>query len=135
MPTFVDSNVFLRFFAGDDSQQSAASESLLKMARRGEIDLITGPPVFFEVAWVLSYRYKVRRDVVLDMLEAMSAFPGLKVIDENIVIDAIARARMTETEFADAYIAISTERYGAADVATFNKRHFTKLGVELCPYL
>ncbi len=65
--TFVDANVFIRLFVDDDSAQAARSEKLLRRARAGEIALIAGPPVFFEIAWVLGYRYKVSRAEILDI--------------------------------------------------------------------
>ena len=55
MATFVDANVFIRFFANDDKVQSEAAEKLFQKARSGAAELLTGPPVFFEIAWVLGY--------------------------------------------------------------------------------
>ncbi len=131
MLTFVDANVFIRLFVDDDSEQMSRSEKLLKRAREGEIALITGPPVFFEVAWVLGYRYKVSNGEILDILEAILSFPNLKVTDKHIVVAAISLARETGADFADAYIAASAIAAGAEHVATFNERHFTRLGAKL----
>jgi predicted nucleic acid-binding protein len=51
---FVDSNVFLRLYDRNDPEQSDRAEEALLRAKRGEIELFCGPPVFFEVAWVLA---------------------------------------------------------------------------------
>ena len=70
MATFVDANVFIRFFANDDKVQSEAAEKLFQKARSGAAELLTGPPVFFEIAWVLGYRYKIKSEEIMDILES-----------------------------------------------------------------
>jgi len=134
MLTFVDANVFLRLFAElDNESQAGQVEKLLVKAQAGEIDLVTGPPVLFEVAWVLGQRYKVHNDKVLDVLEAILSYPNLRVLDKELVIAAISLARETGSVFADSYIAISASNVKADNVSTFNKKHFAKLRVKLYP--
>ena len=132
MLAFVDANIFIRLFAAeDDHTQAARSEELLKRARAGEIDLITGPPVLFEIAWTLSYRYKLADEKVLDVLEAILAFPNLKVTDRELVVKAICLAKERGGGYADSYIAVSASYVKADNVATFNVKDFTKLGASL----
>jgi predicted nucleic acid-binding protein len=132
--TFVDANIFIRLFVEpDDDAQVAQAENLLLKAQRGEIDLVTGPPVFFEIAWVLGYRYKVSDDKILDILEAILTFPKLRVLDKEQVINAIALARDTGGSFADSYIAASARIEKTDSIATFNKKHFEKFGAKLYP--
>ena len=52
---FVDTNVFTRLFVKDDAGQHEEAKALFMLAQDGKADLITGHPVFFELAWVLSY--------------------------------------------------------------------------------
>jgi predicted nucleic acid-binding protein len=47
---FVDTNVFTRLFAKDDAQQHEQAKALFLRAREGGAELVTGPPVFFELA-------------------------------------------------------------------------------------
>ena len=54
---FVDSNVFLRFYTADDPKQQAEAQEIFLKAKAGEFELFCGPPVFFEIAWVLNSRY------------------------------------------------------------------------------
>lgn len=82
MSVFVDANVFIRFFTWDDEAQAEAAERLFTTAREGKARLVTGPPVFFELAWTLGYRYKVARGEILDIIEAVLAFPNMTVTDE-----------------------------------------------------
>ena len=131
---FVDSNVFLRFYSKDDEKQRQQARELWLKAQKKEIELYCGPPVFFEVAWVLDSTYGLSRDEILETLEAMLYTPNLRVLDEETVKDAIKLARTTKQGFADSYIAITAQKLEIG-VATFNKQHFSKLEVELYPLM
>jgi predicted nucleic acid-binding protein len=128
---FVDANVFLRFFTVDDRGQHDQAEELFRRAASGRIALVTGPPVLFEIAWTLRSAYRQTNAKVLDALSAIAALPGLRLTDGRIVQDALALAKASGQEFADAYIATASLEAGADAVATFNRKHFDQLGVTL----
>ncbi len=130
---FVDTNVFLRFFTRDDQGQHEKATRLFLDAEGGQIELITGPPVCFELAWTLRSAYKQKPDRVVDVLERILAFPGMTVTDEDLVIKALELARNSGGEFADAYVAANALLSGTDAVATFNQKDFQKLGVLAYP--
>jgi predicted nucleic acid-binding protein len=105
---------------------------MFRMAETREIELVTGPPVFFEVAWSLKRGFNWPNHRILETLEAMIAVPNMKLLDKDLVIGAILLAKESGQGFPDAYIATTAQNRGAK-VATFNKKHFTKLGVTLYP--
>jgi len=127
---FVDSNIFLRYYSRDDERQSAQAEELFLRAKAGEIEIFCGPPVFFEVAWVLKTLYKLPDVIILDTLESMLSIPNFTVFDADYVIKAIELARKISCGFADSYIAVVAHSNNLG-VATFNDRHFKKTGVSL----
>ncbi|GHU75100.1 hypothetical protein FACS189461_0680 [Spirochaetia bacterium] len=127
---FVDSNVFIGFFSKEDKKHRAAAASLFQKAKDGKIALFCGPPVFFEVAWVLKSFYKMPLAAILDTLESILSIPNFKVLDSDSVTGAIALARKTGCGFADSYIAAFSQKNNMG-IATFNVRHFKKLGTEL----
>ena len=131
---FVDANVFLRLFTVDDQGQSERAASLFRRAGAGEVGLVAGPPVLFEVAWVLRRAYHVPRDKVLAALSAVLAVPNMEVTDVALVRLAVERAQATGAEFADAYIAALIAVNGCDAVSTFNQRDFKKLGVALAAF-
>jgi predicted nucleic-acid-binding protein len=133
MMIFVDTNLFTRFFVKDDEKQRLQAKKLFEQAQKGEVELVTGPPVLFEVAWVLSFTYKIKNAVFLDILESLLSFAGLKITDKILVSEAIDLARATNSSFADSYVAASVRKKEADEIATFNKKHFEKLGVALYP--
>lgn len=130
---FVDANVFLRFLTVDDEGHHQRAVRLFEAARAGECRLVTGPPVLFELAWTLRAAYKTPRARVLEILSAVFAMPGIALTDAPLVAAALTLASATGSEFADAYIAASTRAAGCAGVATFDRKDFAKLGVELAP--
>jgi predicted nucleic acid-binding protein len=130
---FVDANVFLRFFTRDDAGQHGRAERLFRSAAGGEVALITGPPVLFEVAWTMRAAYKTEAAQILDMLESIIALPGMTLTDKAICAEALRLARSGDVEFPDAYIAALADECGAETVATFNLADFKKLGVRCCP--
>jgi predicted nucleic acid-binding protein len=128
---FVDANVFLRFFTQDDEGQHEKARALFMDADAGKIELASGPPVLFEVAWTLRSAYELSPGQILDILDAIAAFPGLSLSDGNTVLSAISLARESGVEFADAYIAASARSLGVDSIATFNVKHFNRLDAAL----
>ena len=131
---FVDANVFLRFFTIDDEGQHQRAAGILHKAAAGKLELVTGPPVLFEIAWTLRSAYSQPREVVLDVLSRMAALPALRMLDAALVEDAISLARSSGQEFADAYILASSRQAKADGIATFNKKDFERLGAQLFPF-
>jgi predicted nucleic acid-binding protein len=129
---FVDSNVFLRFYAEDDQGQGDSAEEMFRRAERNEVELVSGPPVFFEVAWVLKSCFKWPNRRILETLEAMAAVPNMKLLDKDLLSEAILLAKRTGQDFPDSYIA-ATALSRRSKVATFNRKHFIKLGAALYP--
>jgi hypothetical protein len=82
-------------------------------------------------AVTLKAAYGQPQEKVLDVLSAILALPGLGVTDASLAGRAVSLSRNSGREFADAYIAASAEEAGADAVATFNRKHFEKLGAAL----
>lgn len=128
---FVDANVFLRFFTVEDRGQHEQAAELFRQAAAGKVALVTGPPVLFEIVWTLRSAYKQTNAKMLDVVAAIAALPGLQLTDERTVEAALALAKASGQEFADAYIASAARQVGADEVATFNRKHFDRLGVSI----
>ena len=128
---FVDANVFLRFFTRDEARQHRIATELFRDAAAGKVSLVTGPPVLFETAWTLRSAYRLPRQDVLEVLSAIAALPGLRLTDGPLTEEAIALARQTGQEFADAYVAASAQAARVNAVGTFNRKHFAKMNVPL----
>lgn len=127
---FVDANVFLRFFVGDDVVQQKQAAKLFEAGASGTAVLFAGPPILFEVAWTLKSSYDLPKEKVLGVLSAIAGMQGLKLTDRVLVQSALQSAAKYGQEFADAYIQVSAAAVGAS-LATFNTKDFMKAGALL----
>ena len=127
---FVDTNVIMRLFDTSDVRQTERSKKLFEDAKAGSIRLVVGPPVLFELVWVLRSTYGREKAEVLDIVEALMNRQGVRVLDADLVAAAVMLARRTVQGFADAYVAVSAQKYGFK-VATYNTRHFLRFEVDL----
>ena len=131
---FVDTNLFIRYLVNDIHEQVDKVENLLDLAQKGEVAPVTGPPVFFEMAWTLKSFYNLSRIKIYECLSSILGIPGLEVIDIDILEDALELYRNSSADFSDAYIAVLAEKVDASAIATFNVKHFKDLDVNLYPF-
>jgi predicted nucleic acid-binding protein len=130
---FVDSNVFLRYLNRDEPKHAMLAAALFREAQDKKAELLCGPPVFFEIAWVLRSFYKLPNSGILDILESILAIPCLKVLDAERAAAAISLARTKNCSYADSYIAVTADANNTG-VATFNTARFTTLEADLYPF-
>jgi predicted nucleic acid-binding protein len=128
---FIDSNVLLRLFVKDDEEQTRRAFALVERASSGEIELVTGPPVFFELAWTLGKVYRLSQSRVLEALDAILAHPGLETTDFELAKSAVDLALAANMSFPDSYIVKLAQASGANGIASFNRKHFVRAGVRL----
>jgi predicted nucleic acid-binding protein len=128
---FVDANIFLRFLTVDDRGQHEKAAGLFEKASQGHVRLVCGPPVLFELAWTLRAAYKTPRANVIEILNAIYSMPGITLTDEPLVGSALTLVSETGVEFADAYIAASARASACSGVATFDRKDFARLGIEI----
>ncbi|GHS88300.1 hypothetical protein AGMMS49957_09570 [Synergistales bacterium] len=126
----IDTNIIMHLFDTSEPAQTEKSKRLFEAAKSGQITLIIAPPALFEVAWVLKSALKRSNGEALDVLEAITSWPGVKVLDKDKTRQAIALAKQRNSGFADSYLAVTAQDMALA-VATFNERHFKKLDVSL----
>ena len=130
---FVDTNLFIRYLIDDIPSQSDKVEHLFDLAEKGEVRLVTGPPVFFEMAWTLKSFYNMSRKRIYDCLSSILGLPGLEVTGLDILEEALELFHHTSSDLSDAYIAISSKKVDAESIATFNEKHFKDLDVKIYP--
>lgn len=128
---FVDTNVFLRFFTRDDVRQHKLARELFELAKKGDIKLVTGPPVMFELYWTLTTGYSLSSDEALDVVESIVSQPGISLIDQKMVESAVLKAKEADEEFPDAYICAAAGIEECDAIATFNVKDFENLGATL----
>lgn len=126
---FVDTNVFMRYLTNDFPGQTDQVDRLFDLAKKGDVKLITGPPVFFEMAWTLKSFYKMDRKGIYECLSGLLGLPGLQITDFEILEETLELYKHTSADFSDAYIAAFSRKAGIDAIVTFNTRHFAQLDV------
>lgn len=131
--TFLDTNIFIRYLVNDIPSQVDKVEKLFDLAEQDKIRLVTGPPVFFEIAWTLKSFYGFDKYRIYDCLSGILGIYGLEVLDVEILLEALELYKESNVDFSDAYISVSSEKNNADSIATFNKKHFKSLNAKLYP--
>jgi predicted nucleic acid-binding protein len=109
----IDTNVILRLFdTTSEPKQTDKVKRLFESARVGKIGLIVAPPALFEVAWVLRSALKWQNNEILDILDAITNWPGIHVSDKARAKEALALGRLNNRGFADSYFAVTAKEYG-----------------------
>ena len=125
----IDTNVIIRLFdTTSEPEQTAKAKRLFSEAQAGNLGLIIAPPVLFEVAWVLRSSLKWQNNDVLDILEAIVSWTGVKTLDKEHVKTALSIGRRHNNGFADSYLAVTAMKHDF-EVTTFDEGHFKKLNV------
>jgi predicted nucleic-acid-binding protein len=124
---FVDTNLFLRYLTNDVPAQANAVEELLARAVAGEIVLVTNSLVIAEIVWVLDSFYQQSRADIRDKVLAILNTPGLKVVDGDLVLQAIVWFAKEGVDFIDAYNAAWLLAQGMDVAYTFDRKHFARL--------
>lgn len=101
-PIFVDTNVFLRFFARDVESFYMKAKELFKKTENGELKLETTDIVIAEIVWVLESYYGFSKPEVREVIETILETKNLKVANHLRVKDAVNIYMSGKMDFIDA---------------------------------
>lgn len=100
---FIDANLLIRHFTGDNAVQSPAATALLARIERGEEAAWTTHLVIAEVVWVLTGRtYGASRGDVEAMLAHFVAASGLRIPDPDALVEGLGLWATSRLSFIDA---------------------------------
>ena len=81
MDYFLDSNIFLRFFADEkNSKVQVECSELIKNIRKGKIKAYTSHLVLAEIVWTLDSYYETEKGKIIKVLDTIESLNGLKII-------------------------------------------------------
>ena len=114
---FVDTNLFIRYLTNDDPGKADSVEKLLDQASGSA-----------EVNWrVLESYYKLKKEQIAEMIQAMLATPGLEIINGKLVEKAVNYYVSKNIDFIDAYIISLMEKLDITGIYSFDKKHLSKI--------
>ena len=80
------------------------------------------------IAWTLKKAYKKSGEEILDLLSSLVSTSWLDMTDRDLVEEAVNIARISGQDFADAYVHVNSKKAGTDSIATFNRKHFDRMG-------
>lgn len=123
---FADTNLFLRYLTNDIPDQADAFERLLKTAAAGGCQLVTSTLVLAEIVWTLESYYKMPKKDIRSKVLAILNTPGLEIAESEAILQAILWYVDKNVDFIDGFNAAWILEHGITQVATFDRKHFTR---------
>lgn len=126
-PTFVDTNVFLRFFVRDVESFYQKAKELFEKAEKGVVKLETSDMVIAEIVWVLESYYGFTKAEIKEVINTILETKSVKVTNHSRVKEAVNLYTLGKMDFIDAYNIAYIREKGYKKVATFDVRHFKNI--------
>ncbi len=118
---FIDTNIFLRYFTGDDEAKAKDVLNLLKKIDRNQEKAITNLLVIFETIFTLESFYKVKREEIRDLLSPILELRGLRLEHKDIIADSLDLFCEKNISFADAFNASFMKAFQLKEIYSFDK--------------
>ena len=117
--TGLDTNVLVRFFAGDDQPQCQRAEGLLQKlspAEPGFVSLVS----LVELVWVLRSQYRLPKTQLIACIETLLNSPELVLESQTAIVQSLRRFASAKGDFADCLIERSCHAAGCTETVTFD---------------
>ena len=101
---FLDTNVVLRILLHDSEKLYNQAKNYFENAKRGKIEIIIIPEVFFEIDYVLRGVYSLSKKEVCDIILKLLLTSYLNIFDRDILITSIKKYQITGIDFFDIYL-------------------------------
>jgi predicted nucleic-acid-binding protein len=126
----LDINVLVRYFVKDDPEQTRRAVGLIHALTPTEPGFV-GLAVLVELIWVITRRYRMKRDAISQTLAILLASREIVVEQSDTVRAALQFYRSGNAGFADCLIAASAKAAGCSRTVTFDRIAARDAGMEL----
>ncbi|HUO25534.1 MAG TPA: type II toxin-antitoxin system VapC family toxin [Candidatus Aquilonibacter sp.] len=117
----LDTNILVRYLTLDDATQAKLAARVfdsLTLDTRGFVSL----PVILELVCVLETSYELKKDRIIETIEALLATEELVLERSDTVRRAVHRFAMTHADFADCLIECNCNEAGCPYTLTFDRK-------------
>ena len=122
---FCDTDVLVRLLTGDPPRQAQAAAEALEAAADSRFTLVVPDLVLAELAYVLTSAGMPAPKAAEHLMRILD-LPGVEVMDEVALRDAVGLWAQGRLDFADAYLAALARRVSESGVLSFD-RDFDRL--------
>jgi predicted nucleic-acid-binding protein len=126
----LDTNVLVRYFVKDDPEQTRRAVGMIHALTPTEPGFV-GLAVLVELIWVITRRYRMKRDAISRTLAILLASREIIVEQSDTVRAALQFYRSGNAGFADCLIACSARAAGCSRTVTFDRRAARDAGMKL----
>jgi predicted nucleic-acid-binding protein len=116
----LDTNILVRYLTLDDPQQVAVVKVLFDEGTEKNERYHVTCIVLCELVWVLSTSYRLKRDKICSMLEALFSVRLFEVQDRDLAKKAMEEYRAGQGDYADYLIGQQNRRAGCDDTVSFD---------------
>jgi predicted nucleic-acid-binding protein len=117
----LDTNVLIRYLALDDPVQSRRATEVIDEALAGEQGVFIPVIVLCETVWVLRGYYKLSKQRIIQVLDAILTEKGFEVEARPEIHKALAEYRLYSGDFADYAIGFIARAHRCSQVLTFDQ--------------
>jgi len=114
MVSLIDTNVIIRFLVGDHAEHLVKSKTIFQQIQDNTLQVEILSEVLMEVLFVVTKRYKVPKDVVIEKLKSILLLEGVVNHDKMILIHTLDMVEDKNIDFVDALICTKSkmQNYG-----------------------
>ena len=124
MRYYLDTNIFLRYFLGDNRKQFVLAKAFFEDARQNGIDLVTSIEILLEFEYVLRKVYQIEKTKVLKYLNTILSNQLIHVHDDKVFGVAMSLFEKCNADLVDC-ILFARSANTNSEIFTFDK-DFTK---------
>jgi predicted nucleic-acid-binding protein len=117
----LDTNVLIRFFLDDDTEQAAEARRLLETSTKQRETLLIATQVLCELVWVLNARFRLTKTEVVDILQTIVVSDAFVFEREHLVQRAVDSYQQGRADFSDYLIGEIVNAAGCRDTVTFDR--------------
>jgi predicted nucleic-acid-binding protein len=126
----LDTNILVRYFVKDESDQTRLAVNLVQGLSRSEQGWVAQATIL-ELFWAVSRIYRVNKTGQIRILDTLLASRDIVVERDNMVRVALELYRNGNADFPDCLIAASAQAAGCTRTVTFDRIAARDAGMEL----
>ena len=120
---FLDTNIILRYYLGDNLVHSPRSRTLINAIRDGERTVQISDTVVFEVVFTLEKVYHTPRADIREGVLPVIMLPGIFFTGKHLMLEVFDRwIREPSLSFADSYHLSLAKSLGLTEIISFDRK-------------
>jgi|SRR3954469_18734676 len=118
---FLDTNIFLRHFLGDDPQHSPRATAYIQAIEQGQRHARISDIVIFEIVFTLERGYRRSKAEIQSALLPLLELPGILLPRKRKFLDVFRLYIEQNISFADAYHVVMMRKLNLSEIVSFDR--------------